>query len=83
MLRHVYHVLGSVKRAQSDISSRVSHCAALEGISYLAVVGIAGWSLYTKITTGKGLPAGPAGTAIYTDGYIYGKRDTGFLFAGI
>lgn len=42
----------------------VSHFAALEGISYLAVVGIAGWSLYTKITTGKGLPAGPAGTYI-------------------
>ncbi|EKU21923.1 hypothetical protein NGA_2002000 [Nannochloropsis gaditana CCMP526] len=34
---------------------------ALEGISYLVVVGIAGWSIVKKIRTGTGLPAGPAG----------------------
>jgi hypothetical protein len=34
---------------------------ALEGISYLVVVGIAGASIYKKVKTGTGLPAGPAG----------------------
>lgn len=32
-----------------------------EGISYLGVYGIAAWSIYTKATTGSGLPAGPSG----------------------
>ncbi|KAL7576014.1 hypothetical protein ACA910_000801 [Epithemia clementina (nom. ined.)] len=32
-----------------------------EGISYLGVVGIAGYSAFTKIKTGSGLPAGPGG----------------------
>ncbi|XP_008338115.2 uncharacterized protein [Malus domestica] len=34
---------------------------ALEGVSYLAVLGIVGWSLYTKTKTGSGLPNGPFG----------------------
>lgn len=34
---------------------------ALEGVSYLVVVGLAGASLYKKATTGSGLPAGPSG----------------------
>ncbi|OMO56887.1 hypothetical protein CCACVL1_26198 [Corchorus capsularis] len=34
---------------------------ALEGVSYLVVVGIVGWSLYTKTKTGSGLPNGPFG----------------------
>ncbi|CAL5219329.1 g1141 [Coccomyxa viridis] len=34
---------------------------AAEGVSYLVVVGVVGWSLYTKSKTGSGLPAGPAG----------------------
>lgn len=33
----------------------------LEGISYLAVVGIFIWSITTKVKTGSGLPAGPLG----------------------
>jgi hypothetical protein len=33
----------------------------LEGISYLAVVGIFIWSIATKVKTGSGLPAGPLG----------------------
>jgi hypothetical protein len=32
-----------------------------EGISFLGVYGIVAWSLYTKATTGSGLPAGPSG----------------------
>ncbi|KAK6258370.1 hypothetical protein QQP08_002375 [Theobroma cacao] len=34
---------------------------ALEGVSYLTVVGIVGWSLFTKAKTGSGLPNGPFG----------------------
>lgn len=34
---------------------------AAEGVSYLTVVGIAAWSVVTKLRTGKGLPAGPLG----------------------
>lgn len=29
---------------------------ATEGISYLIIVGVVGWSLYTKAKTGSGLP---------------------------
>ena len=31
---------------------------ALEGVSYLWVVGLLAYSLYTKVKTGKGLPPG-------------------------
>ena len=34
---------------------------AIEGVSYLVVVGFVGASLYRKATTGSGLPAGPGG----------------------
>mmetsp|Transcript_25925 Transcript_25925/g.34010 ORF Transcript_25925/g.34010 Transcript_25925/m.34010 type:complete len:217 (+) Transcript_25925:85-735(+) len=34
---------------------------ALEGISYLAIVGIAGLSVFTKVQTGNGLKPGPFG----------------------
>ena len=34
---------------------------ALEGVSYLVVVGFVGASLYKKASTGAGLPAGPNG----------------------
>mmetsp|Transcript_30093 Transcript_30093/g.43756 ORF Transcript_30093/g.43756 Transcript_30093/m.43756 type:complete len:198 (-) Transcript_30093:1728-2321(-) len=34
---------------------------AMEGLSYLGVVGIASFSLYKKVKTGSGLPAGPGG----------------------
>ena len=34
---------------------------ALEGLSYLVVVGLVATSVYVKSTTGTGLPAGPAG----------------------
>ena len=46
----------------------VIFCAGLygaaEGVSYLVVLGIVGWSIATKINTGKGLPAGPAGESL-------------------
>lgn len=44
---------------------------ALEGVSYLGVVGIVGWSLYTKSRTGSGLPNGPFGLLGAVEGLSY------------
>lgn len=44
---------------------------ALEGVSYLVVVGIVGWSLYTKNKTGSGLPNGPFGLLGAVEGLSY------------
>ncbi|KAK9749835.1 hypothetical protein RND81_02G154100 [Saponaria officinalis] len=44
---------------------------ALEGVSYLVVVGIIGWSLYTKAKTGPGLPNGPFGLLGAVEGLSY------------
>ncbi|XP_075482367.1 uncharacterized protein LOC142522713 [Primulina tabacum] len=44
---------------------------ALEGVSYLVVVGIAAWSLYTKSKTGSGLPNGPFGLLGAVEGLSY------------
>ncbi|CAH1413561.1 unnamed protein product [Lactuca virosa] len=44
---------------------------ALEGVSYLVVVGIVGWSLYTKSKTGSGLPNGPFGLLGGVEGLSY------------
>ncbi|KAL3813216.1 hypothetical protein ACJIZ3_014484 [Penstemon smallii] len=44
---------------------------ALEGVSYLAVVGIVAWSLYTKTKTGSGLPNGPFGLLGAVEGLSY------------
>lgn len=44
---------------------------ALEGVSYLVLVGIIGWSIYTKVKTGSGLPAGPYGLLGAVEGLSY------------
>lgn len=44
---------------------------ALEGLSYLVVVGIVAWSLYTKAKTGSGLPNGPFGLLGAVEGLSY------------
>ncbi|CAI8588711.1 unnamed protein product [Vicia faba] len=44
---------------------------ALEGISYLVVVGIVAWSIYTKSKTGSGLPNGPFGLLGAVEGLSY------------
>ena len=44
---------------------------ALEGFSYLAVLGIVAWSASTKVKTGSGLPAGPAGVLGAAEGLSY------------
>lgn len=46
----------------------------LEGISYLAVVGIFIWSITTKVKTGSGLPAGPLGLlGTVCDGWLFSR----------
>lgn len=44
---------------------------AIEGISYLGVVGLAGYSLFTKVKTGSGLPAGPGGILGAAEGLAF------------
>jgi hypothetical protein len=44
---------------------------AIEGVSYLVVVGIVAWSLYTKTKTGSGLPNGPFGLLGAVEGLSY------------
>lgn len=44
---------------------------ATEGISYLIVVGIFGWSALTKVQTGSGLPAGPLGLLGLAEGLSF------------
>mmetsp|Transcript_14076 Transcript_14076/g.21150 ORF Transcript_14076/g.21150 Transcript_14076/m.21150 type:complete len:204 (-) Transcript_14076:278-889(-) len=52
---------------------------AVEGISYLGVVGLIGFSLYTKIKTGSGLPAGPGGILGAAEGVAYLAALAGIL----
>ena len=42
-----------------------------EGISYLVVVATVAYSLYVKVSTGKGLPAGPSGLLGAVEGLSY------------
>jgi hypothetical protein len=44
---------------------------ALEGVSYLVVVGIFIWSLVTKVSTGSGLPAGKFGLVGLAEGLTF------------
>jgi hypothetical protein len=44
---------------------------AAEGISYLGVYGLVAWSVYTKVSTGSGLPAGPSGLLGAVEGFSY------------
>ncbi|KAL7531556.1 hypothetical protein ACHAXR_004109 [Thalassiosira sp. AJA248-18] len=44
---------------------------AAEGVSYLGVVGLVAFSLFTKIRTGKGLPSGPGGYLGAAEGLSY------------
>ena len=42
-----------------------------EGVSYLVILTIIGWSVYTKVSTGSGLPAGPSGLLGASEGFSY------------
>lgn len=48
-----------------------AHCLRTEGVSYLVVLGLIAWSVYTKLSTGKGLPQGPAGLLGAVEGVSY------------
>lgn len=56
---------------------------ALEGISYLAIVGIIGASLTTKLKTGKGLPSGPGGLLGAAEGLAYLAALVGIVVLGL
>lgn len=55
---------------------------AVEGISYLAVIGIAGASVVTKVKTGSGLPAGPGGLLGLAEGLAYTAIAAGIVVLG-
>ena len=40
-------------------------------MSYLVILSIIGWSAYTKVKTGSGLPAGPSGLLGISEGFSY------------
>lgn len=57
------------------------HCA--EGVSYLVVLGIIGWSIYTKVSTGSGLPQGPSGLLGAVEGVSYLSLLVGIIVFGL
>jgi hypothetical protein len=54
-----------------------------EGLSYLCVVGIAGFSLFTKVKQGRGLPAGPGGLLGAAEGLSFLSIVTGLVVLGV
>lgn len=60
-----YSVVTTGEGLQGDI------LGGLEGLAYLAVLGMVAWSLKTKVSTGSGLPAGPAGLIGASEGLAY------------
>ena len=53
-----------------------------EGLSYLSVVGIAGFSLFTKLKQGRGLPAGPGGLLGAAEGLSFLSILAGLIVLG-
>lgn len=47
------------------------------------VVGIVGWSAYTKVQTGSGLPAGPSGLLGAAEGFSYLALLGGIIVFGL
>jgi hypothetical protein len=56
---------------------------AAEGVSYLVIVGIVAWSLYTKSQTGSGLPAGPSGLLGAAEGFSFLSLGVGIVVAAL
>ncbi|EKX41882.1 hypothetical protein GUITHDRAFT_159869 [Guillardia theta CCMP2712] len=56
---------------------------ALEGVSYLWVVGLVAYSLYTKVKTGKGLPPGPGGILGAAEGLAFLAVLAGVVVLGL
>jgi hypothetical protein len=55
---------------------------AVEGVSYLGIVGLAGLSLYKKVKTGSGLPAGPGGLLGAAEGLSFLAILVGLVVVG-
>lgn len=55
---------------------------ACEGVSYLGIVGVAGFAGYTKIKTGSGLPAGPGGILGLAEGLSFLSVVVGLVVFG-
>ena len=55
---------------------------ALEGVSYLVVVGFVGVALFKKATTGSGLPSGPAGLLGAAEGLSFLSVAAGLVVLG-
>lgn len=53
---------------------------ATEGISYLVIVGVVGWSIYTKVKTGSGLPGSLLGAV---EGFSYLSLVAGIVVAAL
>lgn len=43
----------------------------VEAIAYAIVLGLTGWSIFNKVTTGKGLPPGPKGLLGLAEGLTF------------
>lgn len=56
---------------------------AAEGVSYLVIVGIVAWSLYSKSQTGSGLPAGPSGLLGAAEGLSFLSLGVGVVVAAL
>ena len=55
---------------------------AVEGVSYLAIVGLVGASLTTKVRTGSGLPSGPFGLLGAAEGLSFLAAVAGLAVLG-
>lgn len=55
---------------------------AIEGVSYLGVVGLVGVSIYKKVKTGSGLPAGPGGLLGAAEGLSFLAAVAGLVVLG-
>ncbi|CAB9526008.1 expressed unknown protein [Seminavis robusta] len=56
---------------------------AMEGLSYLSVVALAGFSIFQKVTTGSGLPAGKYGLLGLAEGLAFLAIAAGVVVLGL
>ena len=77
-------VAAACNTAYLHTGCNLSHCLyCAEGVSYLVIVGIVAWSLFTKVQTGRGLPSGPGGLLGAAEGFSYLSLVAGIIVAGL
>ena len=74
--------VGGVAAEERRVERRGRLVGAVEGVSYLAIVGIIGASLTKKVRTGTGLPAGPLGLLGLAEGLAYLAAVAGLVVLG-